>query len=64
MWTPSYLLCCGQVQQFRGTDVDSVEIGASGDKNPFEDGNFQKRLQSLVSSIDKKRVTKSKLTKL
>jgi len=31
-----------------------VEIGACGDKKPFEDGIFQKKLQLLVSSIDAK----------
>jgi len=45
-------------------DVDGAEIGSCSNKNPFEDGNFQKRLQRLVSSIDKKRVAKSELTKL
>jgi len=60
----SCLLCCGQAQQLGGTDVDGVEIGAWGDKKTFEDGNFQKMLQRLVSSIENKRVVKSKLTKL
>jgi len=38
----SCLLCCGQVQQFGGTDVDSAEIGACSDKETCEDGNFSK----------------------
>jgi len=64
MWTMSCSLCCGQVQQFGGMDVDSVEIGACRDKRLLKMGIFQKRLQSLVSSIDKNRVTKGEWTKL
>jgi len=74
---PSYKFPCGirsgigvplspfpQAQRFRGMDVDGVEIGACRDKNLLKLGIFQKRLQSLVSSIDKTRVAKGELTKL
>jgi len=45
-------------------DVDGAKIGACRDKKTSEDGNFQKRLQRLVSSIDKTSDAKSELTKL
>jgi len=61
----SCLLCCGQVQQFGGMDVDGVEIGACKGKKTFEDGILSKDVAMISQfSIDKNRVAKSELTKL